>query len=679
MIKIYHANNGWRCFASESNAAAGIQRHNLQMPNHKCLTLATVVASIWIGASAGAQDMKNHPPPQVAGFERVSSKLIEMARLVPLRQRAAMTKPIREALRQRAKVASIKLRDDDKIFVQIIAPEEGNIAHDLDLPALKALGLEIGVPFKPLGDKQDAAYHVPLTRTEKRAEAWLPVSLVEQMAQLLPPGYLIRPSPLSQPDEVVGEGPVVTNSGTYASADGNGSGLTIAVIDYSFAGLTAARNNGDAPVATQINLSGDATFDGPDPATDLNTHGTKCVESAFDHAPGAVWRIYRIDSPEDITAVVTDCIANNVNIISHSLSSYNEGWGDDAGITCQQATRAAQAGILFFTSAGNRADSHYQGQFADTDNDGWMEFANGDESIDVMIGMSQGGGHYLSWSNADTDLDFYLYNSTGNTIIMSSATAGAGRFEEFGFTNAGAAATFRLMVFRRSGSANTAIELFSHNSASWTEHIVAVGSTTSPSNATHPGVISVGAVTQGSYGNAAGTNVIASYSSRGPSNGGMTIPDLCGPTNTTCFTVPGSFGGTSCATPNAAGAACSFWSANINLTAEAARWLIFEQAKAYRDWGIAGVENTYGAGGLRFVDHTVGTLWLARNYPGTLDDGSVPFHTVAAANVWVPNNGRLLFFGSDYGTFPETISISQSNKNFTMEVLPNTSSARLGP
>jgi len=124
------------------------------------------------------------------------------------------------------------------------------------------------------------------------------------------------------------------------------------------------------------------------------------------------------------------------------------------------------------------------------------------------------------------------------------------------FTNAGATATFRLMVFLRAGSADTAIEIFSHNSADWNEHIAAEGSNTSPSNATHPGVISVGAVTRGLYGGAAGGSVIANYSSRGPSNGGMTVPDICGPTNTTCFTAPGSFGGTSCTTPNAAGAAC---------------------------------------------------------------------------------------------------------------------------
>ena len=81
-----------------------------------------------------------------------------------------------------------------------------------------------------------------------------------------------------------------------------------------------------------------------------------------------------------------------------------------------------------------------------------------------------------------------------------------------------------------------------------------------------------------------------SYSSQGPSNGGMTVPDLTGPTNTTGFTYS-TFTGTSCATPNVAGAACAFWSARPTYSNTAIRWLLYEQAELLK----GGKRVAYGA------------------------------------------------------------------------------------
>ena len=622
-----------------------------------------------------AQDLVAPPPHAVTGTERVDGALIEIVRNIPQAQRANLTKILRDGLRARAKALRVKVRDDDKIFVEIIGPADGRIERDLNLAKIEALGIEIGKPVEGSLAKPNGQAHVALTRTATRAEAWLPLTAIERMEMELPKGWRVRAVKPIELDQVAGEGPTRTNSITYRTGGANGAGLTIAVIDSGYNGLTAARNNSDAPNAAMINLTTDPNFEGG-----TVTHGTGCVEAAFDHAPGATWRLYRMDSPADYTAIITDCIANNVNIISHSLSQYNEGWGDNTGVTCQEANRAGQNNILFFTSCGNRADSHYEGAFVDADGDGFHEFAPGDETINVTIAMgaASGGSHYLSWSNPGSDFDFFLYDSSANNVVMSSATDGAGTFETFSYTNPGAQAVFHLAVRRRGGPTNSVIEIFSHNSATWNEYAVAAGSNTSPSNATHPHVIAVGAVTETSYGDAAGSNVIADYSSRGPSNGGMTLPDISGPTDTTGFTYPAGFGGTSCATPNAAGSACAFWSADLNLDAPGIAWLLSTQAGLFRDWGPAGLENTYGAGGLRLIDFRTGTRWLARNYPGAPDDPSAPFHTVGVAHLYVPNGGRLLILGANFGTFPEAVTLGNLGKSFDVQVVPGTSAATLG-
>lgn len=622
-----------------------------------------------------AQDLQA-VPQTIAGSERVDGKLFELVRPIPHAQRSQLTSVLREGLRARAKALRMKVRGDDKVFVEIVGPAQGRLDRDVPLPALTALGIEIGSASAPRSPRTGETVGVPLSRTAQRAEAWLPLAAIERLEALLPKGWRVRPVPPIELDQaaVVGEGPARINSITYRTGGANGAGLVIAVIDSDFSGLTAARANGDAPAAAQMDL----TTDAGNPAAFENgttAHGTDCLQNVFDHAPGAVYRLYRIDGSNDYEDVIDDCLIAGVNVISHSISQYNEGWGDDSGPTCQQANRAAQNGILFFTSCGNRANSHYEGAFTDIDGDNIHEFAPGDESIDVTVGANGGGSHYLSWSNAASDFDFFLFDNAGN-LLMSSANAGAGAFETFAF-NPTTATNCRLAVSRRGGPANSTLEIFSHNAATWNEYAVAAGSSTSPSNATQPNVISVGAVTQGSYGAVAGANVIAGYSSRGPSHGGMTLPDLCGPTDTLVFP-SGTFSGTSCATPNVAGAAAAFWSADLLLNADGIRWLLTTQAGLYRDWGGTGVDGVYGAGGARLVDFRAGTRWVARNYPGTLDDGTVPFHTALAAHLYVPNGGRLLILGANFGTFPEPVTLGNLGKGFDVQVLPGTSPAILG-
>jgi subtilisin family serine protease len=147
----------------------------------------------------------------------------------------------------------------------------------------------------------------------------------------------------------------------------------------------------------------------------------------------------------------------------------------------------------------------------------------------------------------------------------------------------------------------------------------------------------------------------------------MLLPDICGPTNTWCTTYPDTngFGGTSCATPNNAGAACAFWSADPLLSADAVRWLMFEQTELWRDWGTAGADTIYGLGGTILLDYVPNTLWVARSYGNTTDTRDEPFYTIQAAHDAAASGGRLLVFPG--GSYPEGAMLTKPLRVETIE------------
>lgn len=622
-----------------------------------CVASAMLIAAF---SEAWAQDLSQAPtarkPPPELRMQTILWDAEDLANdLLP----QGRDNDLKQELTRRGMV----LRDDNKIQVEIIGQEGG-----------APVGPQMLEPFG--GEISNVWRH--------RVDAWVPVVRLSTLARALPTGYFMERAdvpmldwdfpykPKWQPPDdfgpvlgsgwpewlrvgggevggtdgsVGGEGATAINSDGYTPG---GSGRVIAVIDSGYISLTAARNNGDAPTVantTQINYTPSAFESG-------TQHGTGCVEAVFDHAPAATYRLYKIDSLTDMGTAVNDAQANGVDVFSHSLSRYNTGWADNTGDACAAAADAANGGALFFTSAGNRAQDHWQGSFSDGDGDGWHQFSGGDETIDIVLQPNASASYYLAWNTAGgtSDYDLYLYASNLTTILASSTNNG-NTFESFSYTNGGSTTTVHLSV-KHDGGSTAQFELFTHDSGGTGsyEYQVAAGSTTSPSNSTNANVISNGAVVWQSFTSPNGTSgIIANYSSQGPTNGGSTKPDLTGPTNTTTVAYGGAFGGTSAATPNNAGAAAAFWSAHSGYNNSAIRWLLQSQADYWRDWGAAGNDNIYGVGGAILVDYVANTRWLVRNYGNTTNTSTGPYYTSQAAYEGVPSGGRVLEFpGSSY-------------------------------
>jgi len=498
--------------------------------------------------------------------------------------------------------------------------------------------------------------------------AWVPVSRLTDLARALPPGYYLEKAKVPHPDQgpVDGEGPwaTVTNSAGYRDNGADCSGLTIGVIDGGWDNLTEVRNNGDGPATVAlIDYTGNP-FEDPG----AGTHGTGVLEAVFDHCPGATYRLYKIGARTDTGPAVTDAINHDVDVIAHSISWFNMGWADDSGDVCTAANDAANNDILFFTASGNYAEAHWQGDFNGPEGNGWHNFAPGDETININMPANSRASFYLSWDTlgGTYNYDFYLYDATFANVL-GQGVSGGNNYEEIWYTNnTGAAQTVHLAIWRASGGI-TEMEVFMHTWAgvvTWQEHAVARGSTTTPSNCTRPNVISVGAVDWNSFGSAPGApNIIESYSSQGPSNSGMNLPDVTGPTNTTGFTYPGGFSGTSCAAPNAAGATAAFWSSVAAMSEEAVRYLIFEQAGIFKDWGDGGNDDVYGWGGIRLHDHHANTVWVDRRHNNVAGLATAPYYYVAHAQNAAVSGGRVVFLGQNY---PEVLTL---NKNLTYETI----------
>ncbi|MBI3193953.1 MAG: S8 family serine peptidase [Ignavibacteriae bacterium] len=505
----------------------------------------------------------------------------------------------------------------------------------------------------PLGEKYIRQFNGEVDATWRhRQSVWISPEQLLNVAKALPTGFFMKRSHAQLVDD---EGPGKTNSTSYINGGADGTGIDVGIIDYDFSTIPAAQSNGDAPATyTGVDYTGSGLTSGS------GQHGGACVEEVFDHAPEADYFIYRIANLTHFGNAVDHAVTNNVDIISSSLPFYNEGWDDNTGDACAAVATATDNGILFFTSAGNRAETHWQGNYtAGSGSSDWHDWSSGDETIDMTITSGGSGNFYLSWntSGGTYDYDLYLYDASLTTVLASSTNAG-NNYEEFSWTNNGASTvTVHLCVFRDNGG-STEFEVFVHDSGiTWLEHMVAEGSTTSPSNSTRSNCISVGAVDEDDFDSTNGVSgILMSYSSQGPTNEGSTRPKLCGPTNTTTTAYGGAFGGTSAATPNAAGTAAAFWSSATHLSATGVRYLLMEKASIYKDWGTNGYDNLYGEGGIYLYDYHVNTRWVDRRYGNTAGSASYPYYYLSDAQTAATSGGRIVFLGQIY---PEPIVLSK--------------------
>ena len=283
-------------------------------------------------------------------------------------------------------------------------------------------------------------------------------------------------------------------------------------------------------------------------------HGVACAEVVHAIAPGAELHLVRVNGLTTLENAVDWAIREGIDIISMSMSFFNESFYDGTGAVNAQVDELVAAAILLVSSAGNYARQHYWADFQDSNRDGLHDFEDDSQALPIYLNAGTTTVSLIwddFWSCGATDLDAYILNGDGHVVGRSRREQVQGRKDcrpvESVSARAAEEGWHSLIVERAAGLESARFDVITRGGAidgARPEHSV-----TDPGS--HPGTFTVGAVRADGYR----FNGAEGFSSHGPTHAGLSKPDIAGPDGlTTSVYGQRGFYGTSAATPAVAGA-----------------------------------------------------------------------------------------------------------------------------
>jgi hypothetical protein len=421
---------------------------------------------------------------------------------------------------------------------------------------------------------------------ENQVQAMAPLESLEALAAL-PEVLSLSLPPTGHPD-VLSEGFSRVNAQNYTSAGFRGAGIKIAVLDLGFSGYSS-RLGSELPSSVTVKSFYNSTSGNGDITGGGEIHGTACAEIVYDMAQDATMYLVNYKTQAEMTAAVQYLIGQGVHVISHSVGWFNTSFYDGGGPISSIVTDAKNHGILWVNSSGNFARSHWEGFFADSDADKFNEFSSGDETINVSVNAGDTISAYLTWNDwtlSTNDYDLYLYFGSPLQEVAKSngfQTGTQNPTEAIVYT-APQGGTYHIAIKRPFAVNLLKLELLVARQ-DLSEYANAATSLADPAPSSSS--FTVGAMHHAS-------STIELFSSRGPTTGGVTKPDITAPDGVSTSTYgTGGFYGTSAAAPHVAGAAGEVWSENLSRSASQVQSIL---QSAATDYGSSGKDNTYGYG-----------------------------------------------------------------------------------
>lgn len=381
------------------------------------------------------------------------------------------------------------------------------------------------------------------------------------------------------------ESVTVTNADLWHREGITGRGVKVAVFDLAwFAGETDPAVAGDVTTHDCFaSPSCEVPFDPLRPHLDVEggLHGWACAEAIRDVAPGVELHLVRVPSFTVMENAVAWAVREGIDVVSMSMSYYNDSFYDGKGPHEALARDLEAAGVLWVGSAGNDALGHWRGPWADADGDDRLD-GDGDDGLwayfegDVSV--------YLNWNQHGrcgfTDLSLSLTDDDGTLFGIADADQVLLDQREEGedcepverlSTSVPYADYYRLVVGRNEGSVvGLDLDLIARTGTFLSP--VRNGSLTDPKS--HPWVVAVGAVRAARYFD----GPIESYSAWGPTATGVPKPEIAGPDGLTSVAYgPVGFFGTSASAPVVAGLVALVMEDDPSLTSRAA----FERLAAW--------------------------------------------------------------------------------------------------
>jgi len=429
---------------------------------------------------------------------------------------------------------------------------------------------------------------------ENLIQVVVPISQLTTLADA-PSIRLVR-MPLESLPDVVSEGVALINADDWQTASFNGTGVKVGILDGGFSGYTTRQGEGELPPtvttwwAPSIGNAG------------TSIHGTACAEIAYDVAPDADFYLANFGTEVEMGNAVSWLITQGVDIISCSVGYPIGGPGDGTGISCGIIDNAHSAGILWSQSAGNYAQKHWQGDYADGDSNDWHNFSGSDETIDISVTNGDtivvGLRWVDTWGSSANDYDLWLFDNTLTPVDISNWTQDGNDdpWEELSYT-ATYTGTYHIAIdgYYASQTANLEIFCYYHNLQ---EYQVASHSLSVPAdsgNATSVGAIDYSTPT-----------TLETFSSQGPTTDSRIKPDLAAPDGVSTVSYGATnFYGTSASAPHVAGAAALVKECYPIYTN--AQIQSFLEGRAV-DLGAGGKDNLYGSGRLDLGSITLPTM-----------------------------------------------------------------------
>ena len=433
----------------------------------------------------------------------------------------------------------------------------------------------------------DAGFEIQLAVPEfGRWQGWQPRDRLEELRSVA--GVVSVGTPLYaalSAGDALTEGDELLNAGSARQRFGvDGSGVRVAVISDGIIGLDEAIQASEAPRLREAKAFGDGRLD-------RGEEGTAMIEIVHDLAPGAEISFGAVYTDLDHIAAVNH-FAQRVDIIVDDVSfAYPANQRSDVSINTTSALRHPDWPIrLYVTAAGNWAESHWSGAWQAGPEGAQVGLSSPgavhlfDQAGDAGILFGAGNGFNVEqddeirlalfwddpWGRSTNDYNLYLVSGIGEVLASSEITQGIGvgqgqPREHLTYAHSGEATELFAVIQNRNNDASPVnFDLFVFQTGRRQlrlSHQSPEGSLLAQSDAAD--ALTVGAVN-------AGRQVVAEYSSRGPTVNGIAKPEISAVDRVSVSpsTIFGPhFSGSSAAAPHVAGVAALLLEAHSALLA----------------------------------------------------------------------------------------------------------------
>jgi subtilisin family serine protease len=391
---------------------------------------------------------------------------------------------------------------------------------------------------------------------------------------LAPPakGTPWRYEPVPEVDGWVGqEGIEAMNIASYHELGFAGAGVKVAVFDLLWFGSEADPNElGEVKTHDcYYHPSCDPPMDTWRPrfSFEEGVHGYACAEVIHDLAPDAELHLVRVNGFTSFENGVHWAIREGIDLISLSMSFYNDSFYDGTGDMAELIDELVAADVLLVTSAGNSAEQHWRGPYVDVDGDSRMD-GDGQNGWWVYLNQGDAKRFYLNWDQygrcGKTDLDLYLYDTVGYIVgrsesVQDSSADQCQPVERMRATIEEAGWYWLEVHHLRGPTVDLSVRIHARGGAFAIP--VPRGSVADP-GAIGP-AFAVGATRAAGYL----SNGVEGFSSWGPNAAGLMKPDIVGPDGLSTDAYGGrGFYGTSAAAPAVTGALAVLLSTEPALT-----------------------------------------------------------------------------------------------------------------